>query len=371
METVYLLQPAELVGTDRYKVGRTCTKNLSRCTKSYKLGSRYLCIMECNDCVLLENKIKEKFNKLFSIVAGREYFQGDENIMIVEFIKSVLEFNKINYDYADMINSNNNNVTNDTLKNDDVFETEQKILQCIYCKKVYSRIDNLNRHINKFCKTNNKLNDYDMLKENYKKITDKYDKVIEKIKLFDDDNNSKLFDNTIHTNINKNKIFEYGKEDYSKIPTDILLKTILNSNEENMIINLIEKLHFNKDYPEYQNVCITDRNRKYALFWNGKKWLKHKYEEIGIDMLDRCLYLISDRMDEIEKIVVDKRIFDIKKKVLDKLENIGIEDEVDSSDEDVNAIKSKAIEIHKFRKKASDKIEEFMYNNRDIVKTKY
>jgi hypothetical protein len=85
-------------------------------------------------------------------------------------------------------------------------------------------------------------------------------------------------------------------------------------------------------------------------------------------MLDRCLYLISDRIDEIEKIVVDKKVFDIKKKALNKLENI--DDEAEDSNEDEKITKIKANERLKFRKIASEKIEEFMYNNRDIIKTR-
>ena len=102
----------------------------------------------------------------------------------------------------------------------------------------------------------------------------------------------------------------------------------------------IEKIHFNNDYPEYKNVCITDINRKHALLWNGKKWLRKRYDNIGTDMLDKCLYLISDRMDELEKIVSDHYTFNIKKKTLDRLENINSDEELDGSEDDEKAIKN-------------------------------
>ena len=52
-------------------------------------------------------------------------------------------------------------------------------------------------------------------------------------------------------------------------------------------------------------------------------------EDLGTDMLDRCLYLISDRMDELQSIVKDKQTFNIKKKALDRLENVNLELELE------------------------------------------
>jgi hypothetical protein len=36
--------------------------------------------------------------------------------------------------------------------------------------------------------------------------------------------------------------------------------------------NLIESVHFNKEYPENQNICITNRRTKDAKVFDGKKW---------------------------------------------------------------------------------------------------
>ena len=160
------------------------------------------------------------------------------------------------------------------------------------------------------------------------------------------------------------------KEDYSKIPNQLILKAIMTSTGAGIPCNLIEKLHFNNDFPELKNICITDRNRKYALLWNGKQWIQHKYEDLGTDMLDRCLYLISDRMDELQSIVKDKQTFNIKKKALDKLENVNLEDEAEDSNEDEKITLQKAFKREQFRKQASEKIEESLYNNRKLVDIK-
>ena len=83
---IYLIQPAELVKTNRYKIGCSKSPNLDRCKNGYKKGSRYIIIMECNNPHILEKNIKDNFNKLFKLIAGNEYFEGDENIMKETFL---------------------------------------------------------------------------------------------------------------------------------------------------------------------------------------------------------------------------------------------------------------------------------------------
>lgn len=82
---VYLVQPAELVGTARYKVGYSSKPNLSRLTSGYKCGTRYLIVCECSDALEVETELKVEFNRKFRLVAGREYFEGDEIEMIKTF----------------------------------------------------------------------------------------------------------------------------------------------------------------------------------------------------------------------------------------------------------------------------------------------
>lgn len=96
MPMVYFIQPAELIGTDRYKIGRTSKNDLTR-IRSYKNGSRYLFIMECDDDVKLEKALIAKFNQKFDKLAGNEYFRGDESDMFNTFLDTVRDFNnKIN-----------------------------------------------------------------------------------------------------------------------------------------------------------------------------------------------------------------------------------------------------------------------------------
>jgi hypothetical protein len=86
---IYLIQPAELVGTERYKIGCSSKTSLERCQNGYKKGSRFLNIMECSDPFGLEKRLKETFGRRFRLVAGKEYFEGDEEEIKREFYNVV------------------------------------------------------------------------------------------------------------------------------------------------------------------------------------------------------------------------------------------------------------------------------------------
>jgi hypothetical protein len=85
---VYLIQPEELLGTNRYKLGCSSKANLDR-LKSYKRNSHLLCSYKCTDPFQTENRLKAVFASKFTKVAGNEYFQGNESEMVKEFMSIV------------------------------------------------------------------------------------------------------------------------------------------------------------------------------------------------------------------------------------------------------------------------------------------
>lgn len=114
---IYLIQPAELVGTERYKIGMSNNPNLDRCKNGYKNGSRYICIMECNEPSILEGNIKNIFNKKFKLIAGNEYYEGNEKDILNAFNILVMEYNN-----SFVINKDRclNNVIDDDVSEDDI-----------------------------------------------------------------------------------------------------------------------------------------------------------------------------------------------------------------------------------------------------------
>ena len=76
---VYLVQPCELKGTIRFKIGMSKKNVHNRVKKGYKKGTVILCVFSCEYPVVMEKYIKEKFNEKFKLIAGKEYFEGEES----------------------------------------------------------------------------------------------------------------------------------------------------------------------------------------------------------------------------------------------------------------------------------------------------
>jgi len=106
---IYLIQPAELVGTKRYKIGCSSKNNLERCRNGYKKGTRFMDIRECDDPFSLEKEVKIRFNSKFSLIAGREYFEGNEIDIKKEFNDIVSKSLKI-YGFENNLNVKESNI---------------------------------------------------------------------------------------------------------------------------------------------------------------------------------------------------------------------------------------------------------------------
>jgi hypothetical protein len=86
---IYLVQPAELVGTLHYKVGCSNDLDLKRIINGYKKGTRKIIIMEHKTPFEIEKKIISKFKEKFNLIAGNEYFEGDEKDMKKTFFNII------------------------------------------------------------------------------------------------------------------------------------------------------------------------------------------------------------------------------------------------------------------------------------------
>ena len=91
MGIIYLIQPAELVGTNRYKIGCSSKNTNERIKCGYRKGTRIILIYNCNKHYCIERKIKNCFTQKYSRIAGNEYFQGDEHDIILTFKQVIHE----------------------------------------------------------------------------------------------------------------------------------------------------------------------------------------------------------------------------------------------------------------------------------------
>jgi len=140
---------------------------------------------------------------------------------------------------------------------------------CEFCKKKLSTKDGLKKHIY-ICKT--RFTQNKLKRENVEK--DKQIRALEK-KLMK--NSAKTIINTTNNTMNNQTINNYitisltpyndpNMEGMKPYLETALRKTFLS------VPNLIESVHFNNEYPENQNICITNRRTNDAKVFDGKKW---------------------------------------------------------------------------------------------------
>ena len=152
-EHVYLLQLSinAISQNNIYKIGRT-QQGLGRFS-GYEYGHKVLLFKKCIDCKTMEQKIKELFNKKYTLVQGLEHFEGDKDSMIKD-IENLIK-NEINEATKITIKNTVNKMTTKTIKqttiinnNDDDNETTEEITEEII-KKITKKITKKNNKKNK------------------------------------------------------------------------------------------------------------------------------------------------------------------------------------------------------------------------------
>jgi hypothetical protein len=139
------------------------------------------------------------------------------------------------------------------------------------------------------------------IKKNHKKEITKLTrkiKILESKKIIVSNNiNTGTVNNTTNNNTTNNiVIVGHGKEDMSKIDSADILKVLKNG--YNSTIHLTETVHFNPKYPEFQNVYISSMKDKYAMMYNGKKWILITKEALIDKIYNNKKNYIEDNLDK-------------------------------------------------------------------------
>lgn len=220
---IYLIQPYEFIGKSVYKIGYSSKTSLDRCHNGYKKGSRYLCINECINPTILENKIKKEFNNKFKLEKGREYFEGNEENIKLLFRKLVEEHEK---EYP--ITKEETLKIKDTLKTDNIMEKE-KTKQKIENNKIKTTYENDIKLKCNYCDNMYKSNSARILhyRNNHNELYEK-DKITEQT------------DKKIYKCVNCNKVFISRQAKHYHIKKCKINQTDINEISEikNMVLNL-------------------------------------------------------------------------------------------------------------------------------------
>ena len=188
--------------------------------------------------------------------------------------------------------------------------TKNNELKCNYCKKIFTRSDNLKRHYNKCKQKDSNENKLKQENEILKNKVETFEKEIELLKLqmieiMNKQNkvhpktltkiNKQL--NTLNDNkiINNNiNIIALGGES---------LDTLFNKNQQLDVLSkrykcldyLVKQVHFNDKYPQFKNILITNTQNNIAYRYD-----KNENKFIAIDKNELLDDVITERMCDIE-----------------------------------------------------------------------
>ena len=199
---------------------------------------------------------------------------------------------------------------------------------CKYCRKSYSRKDNLSRHV-KICKerheetihnntdevfqqhntsnfneimfmssvNQNKMVSYEevkmLLEAERNREKEKSEYIIGELKSQIEVLLKNQGSNNTHTTNYTIMINSFGKENLDYISKDYI-SNIIKSGPINSIPKLLKYIHFNPEHKENHNIKINNKKENYAQIFNGDSWeYKDKKSTIS-DMSDRAYDILNN-----------------------------------------------------------------------------
>ena len=320
-----------------YKIG--ITTNLYNRMSDYRCGAvlepRIHCYFPIKNIKQADNLLKiklEKYNikreiykceNLNEIKQIIKLLQKEFKSKELEVIPEIKECNICECEYCEEVFTNNYELTLhlNTCENLPIEYNKEKINICNRCNKEFTRKDNLARH-ELSCNKNNKINyrqENEILKEKLEKQSEEIKEV--KSMLMDLMNkNAKIHPKTLQK-INKqlnnngtiinNTFVKFGNLSYDGLLSDKQQREILNK-QYLSLEESIKQIHFNKDFPEYSNIYITNMKDDIAYIFNGEKF-------ISVRKNDMLTQLIDMHIDEIN-ISFEKNKCKLRDKYVDRLE---------------------------------------------------
>jgi hypothetical protein len=186
-------------------------------------------------------------------------------------------------------------------------ESNDNAIKCNYCGREFTRVSSLNVHIKDRCKVkkenDNKMEEIMTILIELKGKMTKLEEENAKYKgIINNTQNNNSHNIATQNNITF-KINAYGQEDTSKITLNDY-KRILGRGMNSVPV-FVEKLHFDKNLPENNNVYISNLRDEYVLMYDGKIWrlknrddaLQQLYEDKA-DILETKFEELIERLDE-------------------------------------------------------------------------
>jgi hypothetical protein len=212
--------------------------------------------------------------------------QQKENIFInlLEEDKIITQTKKELKDVTDNVNEQTNN--KDCSKKEDINQIEFLITQInLLNNKLELQKKESDKKLEKELEKHKKETEerlklmserYIELEKNNKELKKTNEKLQTKVNKIVNKNTQNITNNTIINN-NGVKLVNFGSEDLDKISHNVFIETI-RSQGAGLYNKAIEGIHFNKDYPENQNIYISDINRGKVMIYKDEKWFLDNWD---------------------------------------------------------------------------------------------
>jgi len=91
---VYLIQPGNLLGTDRYKVGCSKSQTFRRCN-GYGIETKIVLVLKVDDPYKAETFILRELCKKYKPYYGNEWFAGNEDVIYNDVLEAFTEYRRL------------------------------------------------------------------------------------------------------------------------------------------------------------------------------------------------------------------------------------------------------------------------------------
>jgi len=240
-------------------------------------------------------------------------------------------------------------------------------LECYHCRKKYKNRRSLVRHV-KTCKMLEKFNNTVANSQNSALIPSEKKTINNNMTTINNNQttNNKNTQNIIYVDnrtCSDTKLKPFGKENLGFLTDDFLQSLIIEPEEG--IIRLIEKVHFNKDVPENQNIQIKNKKEPYIDIFNGKKWEKQDKKTAIQNIITTKKDIMDDFVDENEETKLINKFVKENYDTFSKMLNEYVMHTLDNYDE---RIKSRVlIKCMTFYKEICKQAELLLINNKKLA----
>jgi len=361
---------------------------------------------KCNKCNVIfykKSHLIQHLNK--KIQCGRKLNNNNE---ILENPKKSKKISNYNYDEIpiNIIKPNDNT----------------DIPTCLYCKKTFYQVSNLNKHIKNSCKVKKEQDEkkeeifkellikekmlkekdeiikdqqakFNILFEQNLKLIERIDKITEASlsnskknnsskKITNNKNCNNTTTNTTNNTLNTTNngiifnLVNYGKEDLDKID----IKHFINNVVKNSKIcgvkipeEILKLIHFNPAYPELNNIYISDINREKCMIYDDGMWKLTPDDKIP-EVIDKVVSFSYEKENELREKYPDN------KPLLDRLDTINkytklndleyLEELKEEHTEEIANNTGQIKRCEEFQKKTYDTFKTTLYNEGIKIKKK-